>query len=89
MVLVIVVVANFVPGIGYVVAFSGAAFGTTVGITVPALVYTKLSYALKDVRPELGVTMVHVGLGAALAVFGVAETLTSIAITITELSTIS
>ena len=39
---VIVFLAKIVPGIGYVVAFSGAAFGTTVGITVPALIHYRL-----------------------------------------------
>mgnify|MGYP001614308012 CR=1 FL=1 len=39
----VVVSATFVPGIGYVVAFSGAAFGTTVGFTIPALMFYRLA----------------------------------------------
>jgi amino acid permease len=42
LVAVVVVVAMFVPGIGVVVQFTGALFGTTIAVTIPALIYFRL-----------------------------------------------
>eukprot|EP00759_Apiculatamorpha_spiralis_P017591 PhF_6_TR23766/c0_g1_i3/m.33230 len=82
-VMLVVVSANFVPGIGYISSLTGALFGTTVGVTVPSLLWLRL--VGKD-RKNSDWTKV-----AAIVVFlfGLLETVSSVMVTISDLSTSS